>query len=311
MFENKINKSNNMSHPITSYGIINFKFTDEFEKYNTILKDKYIIKDYNPTVNKINLYWFNNKNINKTEMTEEGRECNELIERLKNSILFLMISRKHSLGFIEFIRGKYEIDKIETIKYLFDQMTENEISKILNEEFKTLWCDLWQKTAKNKTYEKEYYMSLEKFNEIKEKYLAEIIEFRPKYPISEWRFPKGKKNNLEKDIECAARECHEETSLELSEISILDRIYPISEQFKGTNDIDYKHIYYLSIIESNRNLNCIVMPDEFIEVDNVGWFKYDRVMNIIRPYHNEKKKLVDDIIKFIAYNILWIESLIK
>jgi len=288
------------TQPITSYGVINLKLTDEFEKYNSIFKNKYIIKDYNPDVNKINMYWFNNKNVDK--------ECDELVKKLKNSVFFLMISRKNSLGYIEFIRGRYKVEDINTIKHLMDQMTELEIVNILENNFDELWCNLWKKTARNKNFEKEYETALEKFNLIKERYLEVLQTFRPKYPIPEWGFPKGRRNILEKDIECAIRECSEETSLDVSEIGVLNRVYPVVEQLKGTNNVEYKHIYYLSIVESSRNLNLISTPEQFIEVENVGWFKYDRVINLIRPYHTEKKKIVDDIIKFIAYNIMWLES---
>ena len=219
-----------------------------------------------------------------------------------------MISRKNSLGYIEFIRGRYNPDDIATIKYLMDQMTEQEITNILQtDNFDILWCDLWKKTARNKNYDKEYEISQEKYNKTKLIHLKTISEFKPKYPIPEWGFPKGRRNTSEKDIECAIRECHEETSLDYSELAVLNRIYPISEQFKGTNGIEYKHIYYLSIVEANRNLNVLITPEQHIEVDTVGWFKYDRVMNLIRPYHVEKKKLVEDMLKFIAYNIMWIE----
>jgi 8-oxo-dGTP pyrophosphatase MutT (NUDIX family) len=286
---------------ITSYGIINFKLSGEFEKYNSIFKNKYIIKDFNPDVNKINLYWFNNKNIDKS--------CDELVSKLKDCIFFLMISRKKSLGYIEFIRGRYDPENLSTVKHLMDQMTEIEITNILKtESFDTLWCELWKKTARNKNYEKEFETAESKFNILKVAHLDTISKFKPKYPIPEWGFPKGRRNISEKDIDCAIRECQEETSLDSSEISVLDRIYPISEQFKGTNSVEYKHTYYLSIVESNRNLNLLLTPEQYIEVETVGWFKYDRIINLIRPYHTEKKRLIDDILKFIAYNIMWIES---
>jgi 8-oxo-dGTP pyrophosphatase MutT (NUDIX family) len=188
-------------------------------------------------------------------------------------------------------------------------MTDLEIRNILiTDNFDLLWCDLWKKTARNKNYEKEFISAQEKFNILKKNHLEIIKTFKPKYPIPEWGFPKGRRNILEKDITCAKRECQEETSLDMSEMGVLDRIYPVVEELKGTNNIQYKHVYFLSIVESNRNLNVITTPEQHIEVENVGWFKYDRVMNLIRPYHTEKKKLVDDIIKFIAYNILWFES---
>lgn len=297
----KFHSVSSCTQPITSFGIINFKLSGEFEKYNSIFKNKYVIKDFNPDVNKINLYWFNNKNVDKS--------CDELVAKLKESVFFLMISRKKSLGYIEFIRGRYDPENLSTVKHLMDQMTEIEITSILTtESFDTLWCDLWQKTARNKNYEKEFEIAESKFNILKTTHLNTISQFKPKYPIPEWGFPKGRRNISEKDIDCAIRECREETSLDGSEISVLDRIYPISEQFKGTNGIEYKHVYYLSIVESTRNLNLLLTPEQYIEVETVGWFKYDRIINLIRPYHTEKKRLIDDLLKFIAYNIMWLES---
>lgn len=290
------------NQPLTSYGIINFKFIGKYEQYNYIFKKKYIIKYYNVDFNKINLHWYNKKNINK--------ECETLIQELKQNILILLISRKHSLGYVEFIRGRYDIEKLETIKHLFILMTEHEIYKIQNNDFDFLWLDLWKKTANNKIYEKEYDISLNKFNLMKEKYFSEILEFKPLYPISEWGFPKGKRNYLENDINCAIRECSEETNLDESEIKILDRIYPLIEIFKGTNNIEYKHVYYLSIIDSNRNLNknTNLITEEYQEVENIGWFKYNKILSMIRPYHNEKKYLLNELLYFLAYNILLIEN---
>jgi hypothetical protein len=240
----KFHSISSCTQPITSYGVINFKLTGEFAKYNEILKDKYIIKDYNPDVNKINMFWFNNKNVDKV--------CDDMIDKIKNSVFFLMISRKNSLGYIEFIRGRYNPDNIETIKYLIDQMTELEINMVITKNFDELWCSLWKKTARNKNYEKEYELSLNKFNLMKEKYLDILKTFRPKYPISEWGFPKGKRNISEKDVDCAIRECKEETSLDNSEINILDRIYPIPEQFKGTNQVNSIHKSFFMIVQGKR-----------------------------------------------------------
>ena len=47
-----------------------------------------------------------------------------------------------------------------------------------------------------------------------------------------WEFPKGKKNFGETDIECAVRECYEETTLQSTDYYI----YPNLKLFKGNND---------------------------------------------------------------------------
>jgi 8-oxo-dGTP pyrophosphatase MutT (NUDIX family) len=182
-------------------------------------------------------------------------------------------------------------------------MTEREILIIQKNNFNYIWNDLWKKTAKIKMYEKEYLISFNKYNIIFNKFQNDIFNFKPKYPISEWGFPKGKRNYLETDYECAKRECIEETTLNKSEIKILNKILPLVEILKGTNNINYKHVYFLSIIESKRNLYYENNIDEYIEVENIGWFKYNKIKYIIRPYHKEKKKILEELINFLAYNI--------
>jgi len=288
--------------PTTSYGIINFKFIGKYEKYNNIIKNTYITEENYDDIKKINLIWYNNKNNHENSYIIQNKLEN-IIRDLEQNILILLISRKHSLGYIEFIRGRYEIDNLETVKHLFDQMTEKEIIIIHNNDFNYLWNNLWKKTARVKMYEKEYMISLNKYNNIMEKYRKDILEFKPKYPICEWGFPKGKRNYLETDLDCAIRECTEETALHKSEIKILNKLYPIIEVFKGTNNINYKHVYFLSLINSKRNLYNENNIDEFIEIDNIGWFTYNKIKYIIRPYHIEKKKLIRELIIFLGYNI--------
>jgi hypothetical protein len=63
-----------------------------------------------------------------------------------------MIMRKHSLTFIEFIRGKYNINNVDDIRKLLILMTVNENNKIKTESFDKLWSDLWMLTANNKIF---------------------------------------------------------------------------------------------------------------------------------------------------------------
>ena len=52
---------------------------------------------------------------------------------------YLMICRKDSLGYIEFIRGKYPLDDIEYIKNIINEMTIKEKNNLLTMGFKELW----------------------------------------------------------------------------------------------------------------------------------------------------------------------------
>ena len=56
-----------------------------------------------------------------------------------NEVKFLMIRRKFSLGFMDFIMGKYNIHNLEYLYRIFNEMTIEEKVKILNLTFEKLW----------------------------------------------------------------------------------------------------------------------------------------------------------------------------
>lgn len=64
---------------------------------------------------------------------------------VKKNVKVLLIMRKHTLGYMEFMRGHYNINNIHQLKNLFQQMTPKEI-KIISEHinnFDYLWRYLW------------------------------------------------------------------------------------------------------------------------------------------------------------------------
>jgi len=204
--------------PQTSYGIICFKITGDWSIYQTILQIKYYKTNYNTHLNNINLYWFNNKNKDIKD------DINEYVDKLQKNIKILLIRRQHSIGYIEFIRGRYDINIENTIVKLLEQMTDEERYYIINNNFNTVWEGLWKNTSRSKLYEKEFIKSNEKFDFIKTNYMHILIETKSKFDIPEWGFPKGRRNYMEKDIECAKREFMEESGLSEQEFLILYRI---------------------------------------------------------------------------------------
>lgn len=282
-----MNKYYKKSEPVTSYGVINIHLVGNMTKYN-----KYLKIAFNKN---------SNIEIDKIEIDMENEKIKNIYESVEQNLLFLLVSRKHSLGYIEFMRGNYDIEGDITAKYLFSQMTENEIQQIFSNSFDNLWCGLWKKNAKKAIFTKEYISSNEKFTIIRDTFNEK--SFKPNFPISEWGFPKGRKNSNETNIACAIRECCEETSLINTELSILFDVEPLTENMFGTNDVKYKHIYYLSVIEDVRNLAINTDTSHFAEIDTVGWFKKNRSTDLIRPYHIEKLRIIDEVTRFITYVI--------
>ena len=53
-----------------------------------------------------------------------------LFKSTDQGIKYLMIRRKDSFGYIDFLRGKYRNDNIDQINFLFQQMNHTEIENI-------------------------------------------------------------------------------------------------------------------------------------------------------------------------------------
>ena len=54
-----------------------------------------------------------------------------------------MVQRKDSLGFVEIIRGKYNIQNMHHLQNLFNELTTIEINMLNHLTFDELWIHLW------------------------------------------------------------------------------------------------------------------------------------------------------------------------
>ena len=226
----------------------------------------------------------------------------------ENKIEFLMIRRRHTLGFIDFMRGKYTIHDKEYIINMFKQMTTVEKEKIQNLEFNDLWKDIWGADPISAQYKNEEIISKEKIKNLKigvnlngDIYnINTIIKLSNEYEIwteAEWGFPKGRRNFKERDFECGIREFCEETGYNEKDLNVLQNINPYEEIFTGSNYKSYKHKYYLAYISYNKTID--ITSFEKSEVSKMGWFTMDEALDVIRTYNMEKKNLLK-----IVYNVI-------
>ena len=79
---------------------------------------------------------------------------------------FLMIRRKDSFGYIDFIRGKYTPYNVNQIQKLIDEMSLSEKAKIKEESFENLWKTMWG-DAISIQHKSEEFASSKKFHVIK------------------------------------------------------------------------------------------------------------------------------------------------
>ena len=216
-----------------------------------------------------------------------------------NEIKYLLICRKDSLGYVDFIRGKYPLNNLNYLENIIDEMTITEKEKILNNEFNVLWKQLWGNNISIQ-YRGEEKISREKFNKIKNGLVINnnkvtirdiINNSRTFWVEPEWGFPKGRRNYQEQDINCAIREFEEETGYTKRNLDLIHNLMPFDEFFTGSNYKSYKHRYFVG------KVNNIFEKHNFqkSEVSNIKWFNYTEASNIIRPYNIEKKDLLTNI----------------
>ena len=233
---------------------------------------------------------------------------------------YLMIQRKDSLCYVEFIRGKYDLQNKDYVMKLFENMTDMERQKIKDQNFETLWNEMWcrrdgDKSECTRNFNKEMRESTEKFNILKKGFYIklansdETIMFNleyilsntsPRYSDTEWGFPKGRRNISENDMSCALREFAEETGIPHKSIRICNDIKPIEEVFLGSNRIRYKHVYYIGKYISYSLDNGTQTPSLFNpankvqnkEVKDVQWFTYQEAFDLIREHNVERKEIL-------------------
>nr|UZT29234.1 hypothetical protein [Nucleocytoviricota sp.] len=183
-----------------------------------------------------------------------------LFRKNNDKIELLMICRKNSLGFVDFMRGKYNIYNKKYILTLINRMSNYERNLLKTLDFKDLWSYLWGDVVAQQ-YRSEEKSSFDKQTMLKNGIICNnvfydlnslIDECNEYYIEPEWGFPKGRRNFQEKDIVCGVREFEEETGYTKDDISFIDNIIPFEEIYTGTNLKSYKHKYFLAYMNSTK-----------------------------------------------------------
>jgi 8-oxo-dGTP pyrophosphatase MutT (NUDIX family) len=210
-----------------------------------------------------------------------------------DSIQFLLIQRKDSLAFVEFIRGKYGPQDEEYLGRLIRGMTIKEHENILTQTFDELWQNVWGESSSIKSHKNDYDTSSKKYSLIKDN-IKQLIENNPtRWMEPEWGFPKGRRNPHETDINCASREFQEETGLRRQDFTIIQNTYPISETFFGSNHVHYCHKYYIALCNKSTEVEMnINNPHMAREIGGIQWCSLDDAISKIRPDNVEKREIL-------------------
>ena len=185
-----------------------------------------------------------------------------LYKIINGEVKYLMIRRKESFGYCDYVKNKSKNYNRTFLSNVIDEMTDCEKQFIKNKYDDILTQELLEKSTTS-------------------------------WCEPEWGFPKGRRNNGEKDLECGLREFQEETGFSVDDITLIENINPYEELFIGSNLKSYKQKYYLAYTESEY---CENMTNyQKTEVSKIGWFSIEECNEIIRSYNCEKLRLINNI----------------
>jgi 8-oxo-dGTP pyrophosphatase MutT (NUDIX family) len=272
----------------------------------------HVVKDCEGPITSFGIIAFKmvyNKNDEKYDKNRQMMETIKTIDDNTNGFVdvypkvkFLMIQRKDTMGYIDFIRGKYpddEVGKNRMLNIFLQEMIPQEKESLLTKDFNTLWSELWLNKA-SKTYRNEYGVAKQKYTKLDVRRLVENSKTHFKH--TEFSFPKGRRGLKENNIACAEREFFEETGYTKEHYEFIKNYPTVHEEFVGTNGVRYRHIYYLVKMKDNIPPPRVDYTNilQVGEVQNLGWLTYDECMRFIRPYDSAKKKCL----RKVYYDIL-------
>ena len=230
-----------------------------------------------------------------------------LFKSSDEGLKYLMIRRKDSFGYIDFLRGKYILHNIEQLQNMFNEMSVEEREKIKTHNFETLWKHMWGDIPLGTQYRSEEMSSQKKFDVLKNgiqigtEYISLetlINDSTTEWKETEWEFPKGRRNFQEKDLDCAIREFEEETGISKKDLTIIENIVPFEEIFIGSNYKSYKHKYFLAYMDTKEEEKIVSLYNyQQTEVSKIEWKSLEECLESIRPYNLEKKQLIININK--------------
>ncbi len=202
----------------------------------------------------------------------------------------LMIRRKDSMSFAEFMRGKYDPNDIPYVSTLIKNMTLKEQAAVACETFETLWRQLWGDDRMTS----DYAQSREKFQQLDR--VGLMRSNLSEYTEPEWGFPKGRRMRGESDLACAVREFDEETNIPRESFVVLKNIM-LTETFVGLNNVQYKHVYFVALLKRPDLVNLFqkFTPMQRREISGIAWKTFTEADALIRPHHVERRGMIDQL----------------
>ena len=190
----------------------------------------------------------------------------------------LMIKKKYTYAFFDFVFAKYKKNDFNRIKKLLNQMSFQEKIDILELNFNKLWIRI-RIIIPNIKKSNEWNIYINKKNRFEHNFIYPDQGKKIKKLIhgtesidSIWEIPKGRPIEGEKPINTAIREFKEETDISIDNYTFILNINPIVESYI-VNKCKYKHTYFIAVINDfkwNPTIN-FSSYEQIVEIENLKW----------------------------------------
>ena len=230
-----------------------------------------------------------------------------ILYRIKNNTPeYLMVCRKSTYCYVDFLLGKYNDKNIDYLKFMVQNMTHDERYAIVTKPFEKLWLELYSYTRHPTGAFYDYVNN--KFTKIKSQFIVLNDSISCKYKYPEWGFPKGRPNNTEDPFDCANRELYEETRIQKGTYKIISDILPFEERYVGTNGIGYRNVFFVA--KALRNCSAYLDKTNSAQSREIGYIKWitaDNLEHLFREQEESKRcifeKVNEAVTNYIANDI--------
>lgn len=251
-------------NPVTSFGIIVYT-----KGSSTFLKGRMYPFTQVPCIN------------------HSGNAVSAEVPSRNNEILFLLVERKDTVGFLNLVQGAYpDIEPFKSkkiAKYIYELTCEERL-KLCTWDFTALW-----KIAGSK--KKDFTKCYDRFVDLN---IKDILMKRTCFhQEGDYLMPKGRLKFGESVKQCAIREFSEETGYTKEDIEILN-VDPFEEKFTGTDGKIYRNVFFVGRLKKDVQVSVKLGedPNQTKEVRNLGWFNITECLKLLRDYHQDKKNIL-------------------
>lgn len=191
---------------------------------------------------------------------------------------YLVVQRRDSMAYAEFVRGRYDIEDEEYVMKLVDGMTVAERGQLRSAAGQSGGGDMLWGGSAPRCGRNAYRAGRRSFDALmatRPGAVMRYIDNTAGRDAPEWGLPKGRKAFCsESGIECALRELREETGIDGGQLALLGN--GAVREFVGGNRLFYRHVFYnADLVDQDATLRL-----DSGEISDARWLTVDEIESL-------------------------------